>query len=40
MSNEDSAASNFVLPEKWSDDIVDENGNKMSKRCVIQIKNG
>ncbi|KAI8100510.1 hypothetical protein M9435_006994 [Picochlorum sp. BPE23] len=31
MSNEDSAASNFVLPEKWSDDIVDENGNKMSK---------
>jgi hypothetical protein len=38
MSNEDSAASNFVLPEKWSDDIVDENGNKMSKRYVIQIK--
>jgi hypothetical protein len=40
MSNEDSAASNFVLPEKWSDDVVDENGNKMSKRYVIHIKMG
>lgn len=35
MSKEDGAASNFVLPEKWSDDIVDENGNKMSKRYAV-----
>jgi len=27
----DAAASTYVLPEKWSDDIVDEKGEKMSK---------
>ena len=25
------AAATYVLPEKWSDDIVDEKGEKMSK---------
>lgn len=24
----------FVLPEKYTDDLKDENGNPMSKRCV------
>jgi hypothetical protein len=32
MSNDGAASSGFVLPEKWSEDLVDENGNKMSKR--------
>jgi hypothetical protein len=32
MSEQDAASNGFVLPEKYSDDILDENGNKMSKR--------
>lgn len=27
-------ATEFVLPEKYTDDLKDENGNPMSKRCV------
>lgn len=26
-------ATEFVLPEKYTDDLKDENGNPMSKRC-------
>lgn len=27
------AAAEYVLPEKYTDDLKDENGNPMSKRC-------
>lgn len=30
------AAAEYVLPEKYTDDLKDENGNPMSKRCAIQ----
>lgn len=33
------AASGWVLPEKWSEDLVDENGQKMSKRYEILFMN-
>lgn len=25
----------YVLPEKWSEDLVDEKGEKLSKRCEL-----
>lgn len=25
----------FVLPDKWSEDLKDESGNPMSKRCGL-----
>lgn len=28
------SAAGWVLPEKWSDDLVDEKGEKLSKRYV------
>ena len=31
VADDAAAASTYVLPEKWSDDIVDEKGEKMSK---------
>lgn len=30
----DESNGGFLLPEKWSEDLVDEKGEKMSKRCV------
>lgn len=27
--------SSWVLPDKFTDDLLDEHGNKMSKRCGI-----
>jgi hypothetical protein len=27
----------WTLPEKWSEDLVDEKGEKMSKRCVFHL---
>lgn len=35
MSEQAAASNGFVLPEKYSDDILDENGNKMSKRYEL-----
>lgn len=32
MSNMGENTAQWVLPDKWSDDILDEFGNKMSKR--------
>lgn len=32
------ADSTFVLPDKWSEDLVDEKGEKISKRCEPQRK--
>ena len=29
----------YQLPEKWSEDSVDENGNKLSKRSVDDCRN-
>jgi hypothetical protein len=29
--------SGWVLPEKWSEDLVDENGNKLSKRYLPTV---
>ena len=30
-----SDSSGWTLPEKWSEDLVDENGSKLSKTCVM-----
>ncbi len=30
----------WALPDKYSDDLVDEHGNKMSKRCGQSVAHG
>ena len=29
----------YQLPEKWSEDAVDESGNKLSKRYAVPVSN-